>query len=264
MIFQCWMEYQANTLACVWFAALRMKGSRIAAMDPKQPLPQAVRDLAHRVCASAHGGPHSGDVRLTQKGRMRQDATSGWMHFTARQTISTTSCAFDWRARTGPAGTISIRDALVGGEGVLDVRALGFIPVAHMGGSPDATRGELMRYLAELPLAPAAILGNPSLRWRSDTAVRLIVSAGSGDTAAEVTFTLGTDGRVASVFAPDRPRAVKNTFVPAPWQGRFSDYRQHRGFWLPFAAEVSWPVNGADSIYWQGQMQSWTDDQPRA
>lgn len=195
---------------------------------------------------------------------MRQDAASGWMKFTARQTISTTSCSFAWRARTGPAGMISVRDALIGGEGVLDVRALGFIPIAHMGGSADATRGELMRYLAELPLAPAAILDNPSLRWRSDGPDRLIVGAGSGDTAAEVTFTLGTDGRVAGVFAPDRPRAEKNSFVPTPWQGRFRDYRHHLGFWLPFAAEVGWRLNGDDVICWEGQMQSWSNAaQPR-
>ncbi len=222
-----------------------------------RPLPPVVRDLAHRLCATAQ----SGDVRLTQKGRMRQDPASSWMTFSATQTISTTTCAFEWRARSGPAGMISIRDALVGGEGVLDVKALGFIPIAHIGSSPALTRGELMRYLAELPLAPAAILANPSLYWRSDGPDRLIVTAGTGETAAEVSFTLDSDGRIATILAPDRPRGLKNDFVPTPWQGRFTDYRQHLGVWLPFAAEVSWTLDGQEFIYWQGHMQSWTAGQ---
>jgi len=216
--------------------------------------PPAVRDLALRLCGSAQ----SGDVNLTQKGRMRQDAASSWMKFTARQTISITSCAFDWRARAGPLGMISVRDALVDCKGLLNVRALGFMPIAHIESSADATQGELMRYLAELPLAPAAILGNPSLRWRSDGPDRFFVEASSGEVSAEVMFTLGSDGRIASVFAPDRPRAEKGRFIPTPWQGRFYNYRPHLGFWLPFAAEVGWRLDGVDVICWEGQMQSWT------
>lgn len=188
---------------------------------------------------------------------MRQDSASSWMSFTAKQTISTTACAFDWRARTGPAGVVSVRDALVDGRGVLDVRALGFIPLAHAD-SAAVTRGELMRYLAELALAPAAILGNTSLRWRNEGPDRLIVSAGAGEMAADVSVTLGSDGRIASIFAPDRQRGVGADSLPAPWNGRFSDYRQHGGCWLPFHAEVSWTVDDAEFVYWEGDMTSWT------
>lgn len=200
-----------------------------------------------------------GDVSLTQLGRIRQDATSNWMKFSARQTILITTCAFEWRASTGPAGIVSVRDALIEGKGILDVRALGFIPIARMRPSADATRGELMRYLAELPLAPAAILYNSSLRWRSEGPDHLAVSANAGDVAAEVTFDLDTDGRIAGVFAPDRPRAEKNSFIPTPWRGRFDRYRHHQGFWLPFSAEVSWQLNGEYVVYWEGQMQSWNN-----
>ena len=35
------------------------------------------------------------------------------------------SCAFDWHARFAPLGLIHVRDALVGGVGMLDVKALG-------------------------------------------------------------------------------------------------------------------------------------------
>lgn len=132
-------------------------------------LPPAVRDLAHGL--GARGG-EGGSVQLSQIGRMRQDESVPWMKFRARQIISTTSCAFEWRARTGPAGMVTVRDALVAGEGALDVRALGVIPIAHLASTPAITRGELMRYLAELALAPDIILCNAELAWRSDGPVR--------------------------------------------------------------------------------------------
>lgn len=168
-------------------------------MDVRQQVPQAVRDPAERLCGSVR----SGDVRLTQRGCMRQDSHSGWMSFMAQQTISTTACALDWRARTGPAGVVSVRDALVDGMGVRVCGGWGF-PPAHAE-SPALTRGEVMRYLAELGLAPAAILGKTSLRWRSGGPDRLNVSV-----------TLSSDGRTASIFAPDRQRDVGADSRPAP------------------------------------------------
>lgn len=46
-------------------------------------------------------------------------------------------------------------------------------------------------------------------------------------------------------------------FVSTPWRGRFTDYRQHCGFWLPFAAEVSWIIDGSAFVYWKGRMETW-------
>ncbi|RYZ12158.1 MAG: hypothetical protein EON61_08990 [Alphaproteobacteria bacterium] len=220
----------------------------------RRRLPAAVYDLALRLGANTRAGR---DVALMQTGRMRQDPASGWMKFSARQTISSHACAFEWRARTGPLGMVSIRDALSGGEGALDVRVLGFIKIAHRDPSPALTRGELMRYLAEVAWAPDAILFNTALRWRSDGPDRLMVGAGAGDAEAEVTLTLDSDGRIASVFAADRPRGVKDTFTPTPWQGRFTDYRQRQGFWLPFSGEVSWAIGASTFVYWEGRIEEW-------
>jgi hypothetical protein len=91
-----------------------------------------------------------------------------WKAFTASQSTSTRECAFEWRARSGPFGMISVRDALQHGEGQLDVTALGFITLIRAERSAALMRGELMRYLAELALAPDAILLNTALRWRAD------------------------------------------------------------------------------------------------
>jgi len=220
----------------------------------QERLPPAAYDLALRLGAAPQRKQPA--VRLEQSGRMRVGA-SRWMAFRAEQTISNFDCAFDWRARMGPAGLIGVRDALAAGGGRLDVRAFGFIPIARARPSPELTRGELMRYLAELAWAPDAILLNTHLRWREAGPDSLIVATGSGEPAAEVALSLDSQGRIAGAFAPDRPRAVKAPFLPTPWRGRFFDYRRHDDRWLPFAGEVAWVIAGEEKIYWQGRIEHW-------
>lgn len=158
-------------------------------------------------------------MRIGQTGRMRQKAAGSWGAFKARQTIALDRCAFDWIARTGPAGLVSVRDALVDGVGHLHVRALGFITLARAESSAQPIRSELMRYLAELAWAPDAILRNVGLRWRDDGSDRLVVGAGSGETAAEVTLTLDGEGRIAGTFAPNRGALIDGVIIPTPWRG---------------------------------------------
>jgi hypothetical protein len=219
-------------------------------------LPAAVYDLAIRL--GVKPDDNRGSVRLTQKGRMKRDLdTESWMAFTATQTISTRACEFDWRAKAGPFGMISARDALEHDQGRLDIMALGVIPIARAEHTPALMRGELMRYLAELAWAPAAILLNTTLRWRDDGPDALAVSAGAGETASEVMLSLDSEGRIAGGFAPDRPRSAAAPSLPTPWRGRLSDYRLHGDMWIPFAGEVAWEIDGKETLYWQCRIGHW-------
>jgi hypothetical protein len=228
--------------------------------DPDQEnrarLPAAVCDLALRL--GVNPGDRRSGVRLTQTGRMKRKlGVDSWMAFTATQTISARACEFDWRARFGPLGLVSANDALKNGEARLDIKALGFIPIARTEHSPALIRGELMRYLAEIAWAPDAILLNMALRWREEATDRLAVSAGTGERAAEVMLSQDSDGRIASAFAPDRPRSATSPILPTPWRCRSSDYRFHDSMWLPFAGEASWEIDGVQETYWQGRIEHW-------
>ncbi len=219
-------------------------------------LPDAVYSLAMRL------GVNSKDLRsgvkLTQTGRMKRKlGAEAWMAFTAAQTISTRACDFHWRARAGPFGIVTAYDALKNGEARFDIMALGFIPIARAEHSSALIRGELMRYLAEIAWAPDAILLNTALRWREDAPDRLAVSAGTGERAAEVILHLDNEGRIASAFAPDRPRSATSPVLPTPWRGRFSDYRLHGRTWLPCAGEVVWEIDAKQETYWLGRIEHW-------
>ena len=218
-------------------------------------LPAAVYDLALRLGANPRLSSTS--VRLRQSGRMRQIGDARWMAFRAKPDISTLRCAFDWRARAGPAGLITARDALTEEGGRFDVRALGIFPIVRADHTPALQRGQLMRYIAELPWAPDAILHNTELRWLEDGPDTLAVSAGAGETASEVVLSLDSQGRIADAFVPDRPRSAQAPFLPTPWRGRFTDYRRHNDMWIPFAGEVGWQIDGKEYLYWQGRIEHW-------
>lgn len=189
---------------------------------------------------------------------MRADAAHPWARFRADQTISLDRPGFRWRATTGPFDLVTVTDALDEAGPSLTVKAFGVIPLARVAADDALTKGELLRYLAELPLAPDAMLRNTALDWEVLGPSTLHVSATVGGVRARIVFTLDADGLVASAFAPDRPRLEGATTVEHPWQGRFGAYRLHHGRRLPFAAEVAWIIEGAVLPVWRGQMEDWT------
>lgn len=223
--------------------------------DLDSPVPDGVLALARRLGVRTDSHPTS--VHFTQEGRMRRDERASWMKLRARQTTSVDDCGFLWSAHTGPAGLVHVHDSLAEGIGALSVRAFGVLPIASSPTSAALTRGELIRYMAELAWAPDAIVRNRLLQWSIDAPDQFTVTANLGLTTGSVTFTLDSAGRIASAYAPDRPRAVGGRFVQTPWRGRFGDYRHHEGYWLPFQGEAAWIVDGTDVVCWEGTLQTW-------
>lgn len=219
-------------------------------------LPAEVRELAMRLGAAP--ARVAGPVTLAQSGQMKLRLSSDrWLPFTARQTMQVTRCAFAWRARFWPLGYLSVVDALSAGAGRLDVSAFGLVPLLRTRPTLALARGEMLRYLAELPYAPDAILHNAELRWRVLDGTQLAVSSGDGDLRAEVVFTLDQAGRIGDMRAEDRPRSATPPNLPTPWEGRFADYRCRNGRWVPFSGQVAWVIDGQRNHYWRGTLTDW-------
>ena len=98
---------------------------------------------------------------------MRKAPTARTLRFTATQSIAVERIAFSWRATFPIAGPLAmtVADEFSGDEGKLVVRLLGF-PLSRQTG-PEVSTGEALRYLAELPLVPFAMIHNPELEWRA-------------------------------------------------------------------------------------------------
>jgi hypothetical protein len=219
-------------------------------------LPASVRDLALRL--GADPSPRIEGIKLEQTGEMKLGLHSKtWLPFRAQQSMSIKSCAFSWRAKFWPFGFLSVVDALEADRGQLNVTAFGLIPLVRTPPTAALTKGEMLRYLAELPFAPDAMLHNTSLTWRELGSNQFAVSQGQASARAEVIFTLDADGRVGDVMAQDRPRSATPPVLPTPWHGTFSDYRCYEGRWLPCAGQVAWVIDGQEVPYWRGIVTNW-------
>jgi hypothetical protein len=216
----------------------------------RSDLPPDVLALAQRLGARAGGGV----VALRQQGRMWSAPGARPMTFEARQTASASRVDYLWRARIGPGRLVTAADYHVAGVGGLEVKALGVLSLAHQVGGPEMAQGEALRYLAELPWNPDAILMNRDLAWTVVSSSTLRVALG----AAAITFILDKDGLPQSMSAPSRGYLDKGRVRSLPWQGRFSRYQRLAGRMLPTKGEVAWVIDGIEFIYWRADVTAWS------
>lgn len=218
----------------------------------RSDLPPEVMALARRL------GARSGATiaLFRQSGEMTMKLGGAATPFVAEQTAAVGEVGFVWRANFPRLATVVV-DAVVGDEARLEARLAGIVPVVRLQSCEALWRGEAMRYLAELPWNPDAILANHALRWRVVDARRLAVATGEGARIVEVTFTLDDAGNPATGEALDRPRMEGSQVTPTCWIGRFSDEREFDGRRIPTRGEVAWAVDGRECVYWRGRIESW-------
>lgn len=216
--------------------------------------PPQVLDMAARLGAVCDG--HSRRSVFKQTGTLRTDPTGRRRKFSASQWIDSHQTAFCWRARTGPWGSIGVEDSLIDSRPVGSVLALGLIPLGKAKASPELLKGQLMRYLAELPWIPDAIVCNRELSWRVAASDQLSVSTTMDGAYGEVTFTLDSEGLPVLIDGV-RPREESGRFVERPWRGQLLDFRLVQGRLIPQKARLSWELDGRQSEVWRGELASW-------
>lgn len=192
---------------------------------------------------------------MRQVGEMRLAPDKAWSPLTAEHTVSTIEPAFVWHARVEivPFVDAVVVDSYVAGAGRLEARLFGSVQVALAKG-PETDRAELMRYLAELPWAPEAILYNRALAWQRLSAAEFEVSAESSGGLAAVRIKLNDEGDITQVDADDRPMGAGKDSVPMPWRGTFGNYGEVGGFRMPRTGEVRWLLPKGDFVYWRGEI----------
>lgn len=216
-------------------------------------IPPIMREFAVRNGGHV-GGPNT--VTMTQKAEMRLAVDQPFFQLDASQLSGTKKPAFVWQARGTMSGVVPLQivDAYVAGVGELEVRIAGSIPVASAGG-PETAKGEAMRFLAELPWNPDAILNADGLTWRQVDEVRVEVSMETTGGQARVTMLFDQAGDIIAIEAEDRPRAGD---TPARWIGRFSGYAEVGPYRFPASGEVAWDLPEGEFVYWRGTMLSVT------
>ena len=227
--------------------------ARLASYPPgplRTDLPAAIQAFAERGMAGATPGVAA---RFTQAAEMKRGAT--WTPFAARQISALPRPGFAWVAavKFGPVPIVRVIDRFEDGEGRLEVRALGAFRTDTETG-PDAALGEALRYLAELPWTPDAILVNTDIVWTEtpDGVTARLETAGG---PAEILFRFDEAGDIAGAEAEGRPaKRADGSLAVLPWRGRFKDYAEIGGRRVPLQGEVGYVYPDGYASYFRGRI----------
>lgn len=233
-----------------------MRPSRVRADLPDIVLRYVERNVSLDAWDEKH-------VRFTQVGEM-QLKPGRWFPFRAKQEIAVDRVEFAWHAtfRLVPFVSLRVRDWYRAGDAGLDARLWGLLRVVHANG-PEIARGEAIRYLVELPLAPQAMATNAMLEWRSVDESTVEVATLVGGERVVVLLHFDASGDIVAGSAEARPRAIGKQSVDTPFRGVYGDYREFDGVRLPTTAEVSWLLPHGPFPYFRSRLTDWSmESQP--
>ena len=216
--------------------------------------PSAMVPAIMQAFALRNGGKVGGPMTVTmfQIAKMRLEDGQPFFKLDASQLSGTRTPGFVWEAKGTMNGIIplSIVDSYVDGLGLLEVRIAGSIPIATSTG-PETAKGEAMRFLAELPWNPDAILNASALKWRVIDDQTVLVSMDTDGGLAQVTLRFDSAGDIVAIDAESRPRAGDTS---ARWVGRFGNYEQVGAYRFPRYGEIAWDLTKGEFIYWRGEI----------
>jgi hypothetical protein len=164
--------------------------------------------------------------------------------------------AFDWDARIRwlPGLRMFVRDAYFARSGTLHAAAYGLITLARQRGGEQLAQGELMRYLAEAPWYPTALLPGRGVRWQAIDGHTARASLADGPVAISLDFEFDGDGLIRAVRSAGRYRMLEGAAVLTPWEGRFWSYGERSGVRIPLQGEVAWLTPSGRLPYWRGRI----------
>jgi hypothetical protein len=153
-----------------------------------------------------------------------------------------------------PGLTVRAYDAYVAGEGILHASLFGVVSLVNLRGTPEMAQGELMRFFAEAPWYPTALLPSQGVQWEAvdDTSAKATLK----DSATTLTmlFRFNENGLIESVRAEARGRTVSGAVIPTPWEGQWSNYELRDGMRIPIEGEVAWMLPEGPKPYWRGRI----------
>lgn len=218
-------------------------------------LPAPVARYLRRALASRPRAPRR--LTLHQHGRLRMaPGARRWLPFTSTQQVAPAGPGFVWdaRVRVAPGLHVAVLDALIGARAQAEVRLLSVWRIGHDAGTPELHEGALHRFLAEAVWYPWALLPRPALSWQALDARRALATLRAGAGAVALEFRFGAEGEVTGVHTPARWGRFGGSYRQLAWEGRFADWHDAQGVWMPRRGEVGWYHEGRLEPVWQGEI----------
>ena len=189
-------------------------------------------------------------VKLKHTGEFRQDENQKWMPIEGEEYFTTETPGFIWVGKISllPLVWITGVDKYLEGKGTFQIKLLSIFTISDAPKGKELDESELMRWLAEAPLFPTALLPSSFLHWEpvdSDSAKAIIDLTG---TNVEVLFHFNKKGEIVQMTA-DRYRAVNNSFVKENWVGHYSNYALAKNMMIPWNIDISWNTESGNFTY---------------
>jgi len=258
----------------LWSESMRALTSRLdaARVDGKArpPSPPATFDLCELEglpapvqryfrAALQEGQPIISALTIDMAGTFNMSASAEqWKPFTSRQRVVTRRPGFLWDANISmlPGVVTRVVDSYIAGEGLLRAAVLGLFTMAEVHGGGEIGRGEFMRFFAEAPWYPTALLPSQGVRWEAVDHASANATIVDGPLTLTLLFRFNDAGLIDSFRAEARGAVVGKEIVMLPWEGLWSDYRAHDGMTVPFKGEVAWLRPEGRKPYFHGTVTS--------
>ena len=209
------------------------------------------------------GQPIVCGVTIDMSGTINMSATAEqWKPFTSVQRVVTASGGarpgFMWDARIAmlPGIKVHVVDSYIAGKGLVQAAMLGLFTVADMSGGGDMARGELMRFFAETPWYPTALLPSQGVQWAAVDATSAKATIVDGTITLTLLFNFNAMGLIDSVRAEARGGMVGKEMLMRPWECGLSDYQVRDGMTVPMSGTAAWVLPGGPKTYFHGTVKT--------
>ena len=202
-------------------------------------------------------------VTIEMAGTINMSATAEqWKPFTSTQRVVTASAGsssgFIWNAKIAmlPGIKVHVVDSYIAGKGLVQAAMLGLFTVADMGGGGEMARGEFMRFFAETPWYPTALLPSQGVQWAAVDGTSAKATIADGSVTLTLLFHFNDAGLIDSVRAEARGGMVGKEMVMRPWECGLSNYQVRDGMTVPISGEAAWMRPDGRKTYFIGSVKS--------
>jgi hypothetical protein len=211
------------------------------------------------------GQPIIKAATLQMVGTINMSATAEqWKPFTSTQRAVNSVAGefpvlrpgFLWNARVVmfPGVPAHVEDSYIAGQGQVIAKLFGLFKVADAQGGGEMARGEFMRYFAEAPWYPTALLPSQGVRWHAVDDASASATIVDGPITLTLLFRFNAAGLIDSVHAESRGAGVGKDMAMLPWECALSDYQRQDGMLIPMAGEAAWIRPEGRKTYFVGKV----------
>jgi hypothetical protein len=211
------------------------------------------------------GQPIVSAVTIEMAGTINMSATAEqWKAFTSMQRVVTASAGarsgFMWDAQIAmlPGIKVHVVDSYIAGKGLVQAAMLGLFTVADLSGEGEMARGEFMRFFAETPWYPTALLPSQGVQWVAVDGTSAKATIVDGPVTLTLLFHFNDAGLIDSVRADARGGMVGKEMVMRPWECGLSNYQVRDGMTVPISGTAAWVLPDGPKTYFHGTVKTLT------